>query len=127
MLYEVITAEPAAKALASKASGRVAELLGKPQDYVMVSVETNPAMQFAGTDAPLAYLELKSIGLPQSSTASASRALCDLVAGETGVPANRIYIEFSDVITSYSIHYTKLYEPCPRGCHTGRRTRFGFV
>ena len=50
----------------------------------------------AGTDAPLAYLELKSIGLPQSITPSASRALCDLVAGETGVPANRIYIEFSD-------------------------------
>lgn len=91
-----LLAEPAAKALASKASGRVAELLGKPQDYVMVSVETNPAMQFAGTDAPLAYLELKSIGLPQSITASASRALCDLVARETGVPANRIYIEFSD-------------------------------
>jgi phenylpyruvate tautomerase len=89
-------AEPAAKALASNAAGRVAALLGKPQDYVMVSVETNPAMQFAGTDAPLAYLELKSIGLPQSITASASRALCDLVAGETGVPANRIYIEFSD-------------------------------
>ena len=89
-------AETAAKALASKASGRVAELRGKPQDYVMVSVETNPAMQFAGTDAPLAYLELKSIGLPRSITASASQALCDLVAGETGVATNRIYIEFAD-------------------------------
>ena len=89
-------AEPAAKSLATKASGSVAELLGKPESYVMVSVETNTAMQFAGTDAPLAYLELKSIGLPKSITASASRALCDLVAGETGVPMNRIYIEFTD-------------------------------
>jgi phenylpyruvate tautomerase len=88
--------ESAAKSLASKASGRVAELLGKPEAYVMVSVETGIAMQFAGTDAPLAYLELKSIGLPQSITATASRALCDLVAGETGVAVNRIYIEFTD-------------------------------
>ena len=24
-----------------------------------------------------------------------------------------------DVITSYSIHYTKLYEPCWFGCHCG--------
>jgi phenylpyruvate tautomerase len=89
-------ADTAAKALAAKASGRVAELLGKPEAYVMVTVETNAAMQFAGSDEPLAYLELKSIGLPQSITASASRTLCDLVAGETGISAKRIYIEFSD-------------------------------
>jgi phenylpyruvate tautomerase PptA (4-oxalocrotonate tautomerase family) len=85
-----------AKSLASRASARVAELLGKPEAYVMVSVETNTAMQFAGTDEPLAYLELKSIGLPTSITASVSRALCDLVAGETGIATNRIYIEFTD-------------------------------
>ncbi len=89
-------AESAAKSLASRASARVAELLGKPEAYVMVSVETNTAMQFAGTDEPLAYLELKSIGLPKSVTSSASRALCDLVAEETGIATNRIYIEFSD-------------------------------
>jgi len=67
--------ESAAKTLASKASARVAELLGKPEAYVMVSVEYNAAMQFGGTDEPLAYLELKSIGLPQSITASTSRAM----------------------------------------------------
>ena len=88
--------EETAKSLAGQASAKVAELLGKPESYVMVSVETNAVMQFSGTDAPLAYLELKSIGLPESLTASASRALCDLVAEETGVAANRIYIEFSD-------------------------------
>jgi len=88
--------EASAKSLAEKASGRVAELLGKPESYVMVTVETNAAMQFAGSDDPLAYLELKSIGLPKSITASASRVLCDLVAAETGVDAGRIYIEFSD-------------------------------
>ena len=73
-----------------------AELLGKPEAYVMVSVETGANMLFAGTDEPLAYLELKSIGLPQSITAPASRALCNLVAGETGIATNRIYIEFTD-------------------------------
>jgi len=89
-------AESAAKTLASKASARVAELLGKPEAYVMVSVETGVDMLFAGTDEPLAYLELKSIGLPQSITTPASQALCDLVSGETGVATNRIYIEFTD-------------------------------
>jgi len=89
-------ATPRAKALAAQASALVAEQLGKPERYVMTSVEHNPAMQFAGTDAPLAYLELKSIGLPESDTADASRALCQLVARETGIDPERIYIEFTD-------------------------------
>jgi phenylpyruvate tautomerase len=89
-------APPRAKALAAKASALVAEQLGKPERYVMTSVEHNPAMLFAGTDAPLAFLELKSIGLQESETADASRALCQLVAGETGIDPERIYIEFTD-------------------------------
>ncbi len=91
-----VLAPAQAKSLAAKASALVAAQLGKPERYVMTSIEHNPAMLFAGTDAPLAYLELKSIGLPESDTADASRSLCELVAGETGVDPERIYIEFSD-------------------------------
>ena len=86
----------AASQLAKKASALVATQLGKPESYVMTSVENNPAMTFAGTDDPLAYLELKSIGLPESSTGDASRALCELVSRETGINPERIYIEFTD-------------------------------
>jgi phenylpyruvate tautomerase len=89
-------ADAEAKALAAKSSAVVADQLGKPERYVMTSVETNTAMQFAGSDAPLAYLELKSIGLPDSITAGTSRALCELVATETGIATDRIYIEFTD-------------------------------
>ncbi len=85
-----------AKALAAKASALVSEQLGKPESYVMTSVEHNTAMQFAGTDAPLAFLELKSIGLPESITADVSSALCQLVSAEAGIAADRIYIEFTD-------------------------------
>ena len=88
--------ESAAKTLAGKASALVARQLGKPESYVMTSIEINPAMTFAGTDAQLAFLELKSIGLPESATADASRVLCDLVSDETGINPARIYIEFSD-------------------------------
>ena len=85
-----------AKGLAGKASALVAEQLGKPERYVMVSVEHNPAMQFAGSDAPLAYLELKSIGLSADATTGLSSALCQLVGHEAGIEPDRIYIEFSD-------------------------------
>jgi len=49
-----------------------------------------------GSDEPLAFLELKSIGLPESVTAGVSEALCQLVSSETGTSTERIYIEFTD-------------------------------
>ena len=83
-------------ALVRKASQQVAEMLGKPERYVMVSLEHNPAMLFGGSDQPLAYLELKSIGLPASKTGDFSRRLSELLGEELGLPADRIYIEFAD-------------------------------
>ena len=91
-----ILPENNASALAAKASALVAEQLGKPERYVMTSVESNASMTFAGTDEPLAFLELKSIGLPESITAGVSAALCQLLASETGIDTDRIYIEFTD-------------------------------
>jgi phenylpyruvate tautomerase PptA (4-oxalocrotonate tautomerase family) len=84
------------KTLISRASQEVVSILGKSERYVMVIVEHNPAMLFGGSDAPLAYLELKSIGLAESKTADFSRALASLLNDELGLPADRIYIEFAD-------------------------------
>ena len=82
--------------LIRKASLTVASMLGKPERYVMVVLNHNPQMLFAGNDAPLAYLELKSIGLPEDRTAAFSHALCELISREMGVSSDRIYIEFSN-------------------------------
>jgi len=82
--------------LLQEASRTVAQLLGKPERYVMVSIDDGREMLFAGSDAPLAYLELKSIGLPGGRTAELSAGLCTLVQSALGIPADRIYIEFSD-------------------------------
>ncbi len=82
--------------LLQSASRLVSDQLGKPEQYVMVAMEPNPNMLFAGKDAPLAYLELKSIGLPASATGSLSHALCGLMEESLGIPQNRVYIEFSD-------------------------------
>ena len=85
-----------AKALAGKASALVAAQLGKPERYVMVILEHTPAMLFGGEEEPLAYLELKSIGLPPAATGTLSRALCELVQEGLGIGPDRVYIEFSD-------------------------------
>jgi phenylpyruvate tautomerase PptA (4-oxalocrotonate tautomerase family) len=83
-------------ALLKGLSASVAEMLGKPENYVMLALEHNPDMLFAGSSDPLAYLELKSIGLPAGRTKEFSAQLCSLVSRELDIAAERIYIEFAD-------------------------------
>ena len=82
--------------LLKKASSAVSAQLGKPIDYVMVSIDPPRPMMFAGSDEPTAYLELKSIGLSSEHTTDFSAALCKLVAEELSINKNRVYIEFSN-------------------------------
>lgn len=87
----------AARSLLAKASADLARELGKPESYVMAELTNNPHMIFGGTDAPAAYLELKSIGLPAGSHKALSRSLAVLLEQGAGIPPARVYIEFTDV------------------------------
>ena len=82
--------------LLQHASATVADILGKPERYVMVMLEPNPHMILSGATAPLAYLELKSIGLPGDTTNELSDALCSLITDQLAIPSERIYIEFAN-------------------------------
>ena len=76
-------------------SKTVAEGLGKPESYVMVALQHNPDMMFSGDNAPLAYCELKSLGLNESQTQALSERLCRCIHKLYAINTNRIYIEFS--------------------------------
>ena len=82
--------------LLTRASRTVADMLKKPERYVMVSVARNEAMLFAQSGTPLAYLELKSIDLPEDATGELSRALCGLMQELLAIDMDRVYIEFSN-------------------------------
>jgi len=73
-----------------------AQQLAKPECYVMIMIEQKTNMIFDGNDSPAMYLEFKSIGLPEDQTAQISAALSQYFFDEIGMPANRIYIEFSN-------------------------------
>ncbi|KAG5190858.1 macrophage migration inhibitory factor [Tribonema minus] len=90
--------QAAANALLLDISGRVAKHLGKPESYVMVSLESGVSMSFGGNlDAPVAFMSLKSVGKMTAATTSAISAdLCALVQEKLGVPQERVYIEFCD-------------------------------
>lgn len=79
------------------ASQKIAQELNKPENYVMVELNINENMLFAGSDEPTAYLELKSIGLPAVALRPLSRILCSFLSEEVDIDPARIYIEFTDI------------------------------
>ncbi|MET0027385.1 MAG: phenylpyruvate tautomerase MIF-related protein [Candidatus Thiodiazotropha sp.] len=79
-----------------QASSLVAEMLGKPERYVMINLTDNSSMSFGGTSEALAYLELKSIGLPDDRTREFSKTLCAFMQDAFGIEPERVYIEFSN-------------------------------
>ena len=81
---------------AGLASQTTASIIGKPESYVMVLVEDEHTVLFAGNAEPAAYLELKSISLPEAETKALSSSLCQLVNEQLKIEKNRIYIEFSN-------------------------------
>lgn len=88
--------DDARQEILKKASVLVSKNLGKPEKYVMVRMDPPQPMMFAGSALPCAYLELKSIGLPESKTETLSKVLCQLVLDELKIPSERVYIEFAN-------------------------------
>jgi len=76
-------------------SRMVADLTGKPENYVMTMIQRDAKMTFGGSDEPCCFIKLKSIGSLNPS--SMSKSLCELIASKTNIKSNRIYIEFIDV------------------------------
>lgn len=89
--------DTAVTALAKRASAFIAELLGKPESYVMISLEPKTAMTFSATDDPAAFVRLKSIGLPRERCGELSQAICAFVEREMSVPKDRVFIDFKDL------------------------------
>lgn len=82
-------------ALLKAASQTVSQASGKPESYVMVTVDHQADMLFAGTDAPTAILDYRALGLPADRRAF-SDALCSMINQQLGVDGGRIYISMTD-------------------------------
>jgi len=78
-------------------SSAVAEGLSKPERYVMVCLQPDTHLMFAGDTSPAAAGELASIGLSASQTAPLSKLLCGVIERQFAIPADRVFIVFRDV------------------------------
>ena len=83
--------------LMKKTSTFLAEMLGKPESYVMIDIKPKTALIFGGSDEPAAFVRLKSIGLPKERCAEYSEKICGFVERELEVPSNRVFIDFKNL------------------------------
>lgn len=87
----------AKRAVLRAASLLVSEELGKSEEFVMVALQPETEMIFAGTDDAVAFLELKSVGLPARHTKRLCSELCHMIHQHLGILPSRTYVKFIDV------------------------------
>lgn len=75
----------------------VAECIGKPERYVMVTV-TTVALLMDGSEGPAAYADIRSIGgLSPTVNRKLSERICALLKERLGIPPDRVYLGFTSV------------------------------
>ena len=75
----------------------VAHAIGKPEQYVMVTLEEGSILM-SGKDGPAAFADVRSIGgLDGKVNREISQNLCVLLNKALGIPANRVYVNFADI------------------------------
>ncbi len=81
--------------LAEILSKATADLLEKPESYMMLNIEDEQCLIFAGNHQPCALISLKSLGLPEALTTELSSKLCEIIHSQMTIDPSRIYIEFN--------------------------------
>jgi len=75
----------------------VAETIGKPEQYVMVTISTS-SIFMSGKAGDAAFVDIRSIGaLSADVNRQLSQKLCALLAQSLRIPQNRVYLNFTDV------------------------------
>jgi phenylpyruvate tautomerase PptA (4-oxalocrotonate tautomerase family) len=88
------------KALLASLSKAVAETIGKPEQYVMVTA-SQAATLMSGKPGDGAFVELRSIGgLSDEVNRKLSQQVCKLLKDSLGISPDRVYLNFTDVEAS---------------------------
>jgi phenylpyruvate tautomerase len=83
--------------LLASLSKLVARTIGKPEQYVMVTV-TPAAIRMSGKDGDAAFVEVRSIGgLTGDVNRELSQQVCQLLKNSLGISPERAYLNFVDV------------------------------
>ena len=89
--------EEKGKLLLAALSKAVAETIGKPEQYVMISVSQS-AMLMSGKAGDAAFVDVRGIGgLNGETNGKLSQQICKLLKDSLGIAPDRIYLNFTEV------------------------------
>jgi phenylpyruvate tautomerase len=75
----------------------VADSLGKPERYVMVTVSSTEILM-SGSAGQAAFVDLRSIGgLTREANRKLAEAICRVLNNSLGIKPDRVYLTFTDV------------------------------
>ena len=89
--------EEKGKALLAELSKAVAGTIGKPEQYVMITVSQS-AMLMSGKSGDAAFVDIRGIGgLGGETNRKLSQQVCKLLKESLGLSPDRVYLNFTDV------------------------------
>ena len=98
MIQSKVTVElPHEKRDALKAElGKAISILGKPENYLMLSIEDKQDLYFAGKKLDKgAYVEVKVLGSVDAAASDKMTAkICDIFDSLLGIPGGSIYVSY---------------------------------
>ncbi len=71
--------------------------LNKPEKYIMVGCQDNQALMFGASTEPMAFIDLRSIRLPEDQTQKLSQSLSTFLSNNLEVSPGRVFINFWNV------------------------------
>jgi len=93
----VLVSEDKRKALLASLSKAVAATIGKPEQYVMVTI-SQAAMVMSAKPGAAAFVDIRSIGgLSGDVNRKLSQQVCKLLTDCLGISPDRVYLNFADV------------------------------
>ena len=96
----VVLSEDKRAALLASLSKAVAGTIGKPEQYVMVTVG-QASILMSGKPGDAAFVDIRSIGgLAGDVNRELSREVCKLLSDALGVKPDRVYLNFTEVDAS---------------------------
>jgi phenylpyruvate tautomerase PptA (4-oxalocrotonate tautomerase family) len=85
------------QALLASLSKTVGEIIGKPEQYVMIAASQS-ALLMSGNPGDAAFVDVRSIGgLSSDVNQKLSQKVCQLLHESLGIPQNRIYLNFTEI------------------------------
>ena len=85
------------KTVLAALSKAVADTIGKPEQYVMVTASQS-AMLMSGKTGDAAFVDIRSIGgLNGDTNRKLSQQICKLLKDSLGIAPERVYLNFSDL------------------------------